>query len=376
MKAWIRWIVCVIFNVVAITGVQAVELTTAKGQSALTEAPLGSALHPITVGVMETHPYVYREGGQYTGLAVDLWEHVAGFYKWHYHYVDVGHNYTDVARNVGTLGYDIAIGNFSSTYERLQWVNFSPPYLLNNVTLLTYAKDQHIFSAVLKTFVDAMLPIILVVLIVFILASLLFWYLERKRHRYAMSESMFCTSIAMLSGNVIDVPSTNINRFVFICILITGVILQAVVIATITDASMRLRGITDPFSDQASLRDKYFIVEAGSTYKRLVYQLGGHVKTVSGGAEKAFEFYRKHADIYDGFVIEQAVADFYKSNIHDKNLLVSNVNLLNDLMVFFYAKDFPYQDSVSRHIYYMQGSGEAKATCERYLGRKASLCVL
>jgi len=375
MSRWIHAIVGLIFSITLVYADTTKNSAKLVGE-ALTPAPLGSVLHPIVVGVTETPPYVYQDGDRYRGIAIELWEHIANRYQWHYRYINVGHNYTDVAKNVDRFGYDIAIGNFSATYKRLQWVDFSPPYLLNHISILTYTKEKHIFSAVISTFVNSMLPILFVVLGVFIFASLLFWYLEHKRHRYAMSESMFCTSIAMLSGNVVDIPSTNINRVVFICILIAGVVLQAVVIATITDASMRFRLITDPFADGASFNNKYFVVESGSSFASLIYNRGGHVKEVSGGARSALDFYKKNQKTYDGFVVEHTVANYYKKMTPDKRLMVSDINLSNDLLHFFYNKSFVYQKVVSENIYYMQANGEAKNICERYLGAEASLCVL
>jgi ABC-type amino acid transport substrate-binding protein len=335
---------------------------------------VGTSTNPIKVGVLYAKPFAYKSAGVLKGVVIDLWEKIAKEHNWYFVYKDAGTSYIQAAVDTGRGDYDLAIGNFSSTYKRSSWVDFSRPFMMNYVAVATKSKSSNILNNIYNVFIGSMLPILIVVMFVFIFASILFWFLEHRKHTYDVSDSLFSTSIAMLSGNVIDNPSTNLNRFIFICILITGTILQAMVIATITDASLALKASSDPFLDKTDIKNHKFIVEKGSSFVDIIKRYGGKYFEVVGA--DTGEYYLKNKDKFDGIVSDHAIAYDIAQKDESGEVILSSVNLKYDELVFYFNKNFSYARKVNSSILRMQDTQESKQLCALYLGIEADLCVM
>lgn len=337
---------------------------------------LGSLAHPIQVGVVTVKPFAIKEGEHYRGVVIELWDAIAAQYGWHYLLHDAGTNYSEAAKKTSQGIYDVTIGNLSTTYDRGVQVDFSRPYLLNYVAILTQSNNKNIFQHIYEIFLASMLPILIVTITIFAFASLVYWLLERRKHPYCVSDSFFSTSIAMLSGDVVDRPSTNMNRLIFICILITGSILQAMLIATITDASIQLKSHHDPFRSKNEIINKKFIVETGSSFAKIVEKLGATAIEVPGGSSAAAQYYMNHSDTIDGFIADHLIVyDIAKKQTHNTYIL-SQLNLRNDELVFYFKRHFIYEKEVNLALLRLQDSNQAKELCAIYLGVDADLCVL
>jgi len=348
----------------------------AEPQDTLPMDKLGSITHPIQVGVLTVEPYVIKNGEHYRGIVIELWDAIAAQNGWHFTLHDAGTNYTEAAKKTNQGIYDVTIGNLSTTYNRGLLVDFSRPYLLSYVAVLTQSNDKNILHKIREVFIDSMLPIVLITMTIFGFASLVYWFLERRKHPYYVSDSFFSTSIAMLSGDVVDLPSTNLNRLIFICILISGSILQAMLIATITDASIQLKSYDDPFLSKADVVNKKFVVESGSTFVDIVNKSGANAIEIPGGSNAAAQYYLDHSDTIDGFVADHAIIHDLSKKQERNNYILSKLNLRNDELVFYFKRHFIYEKEVNLALLSLQDNDQAKQMCAIYLGVDADLCVL
>lgn len=337
---------------------------------------LGSLTHPIQVGVVTVEPYVIKQGDHYSGIVIELWNAIAAQYDWHFILHDAGTNYTEATKKTNQGLYDITIGNFSTTHNRGLQVDFSRPFLLSYVAILTQSNEKNIFHTIYEIFLESMLPIVLITITIFAFASFVYWFLERRKHPYDVSDSFFSTSIAMLSGNVVDLPSTNLNRLIFICILISGSVLQAMLIATITDASIQLKSHDDPFLSKHTIVNKKFVVESGSTFVQIVNKSGANAIEIEGGARVAAQYYMDHHDTIDGFVADHAIVYETLKKRGNDTYILSKLNLRNDELVFYFKPHFLYEKAVNLAILHLQDSDQAKELCAIYLGVDADLCLL
>ncbi|MEC7030483.1 MAG: transporter substrate-binding domain-containing protein [Pseudomonadota bacterium] len=339
-------------------------------------AALGSPLNPIKVGVLEAYPFAEIKDGHFFGIVIEYWEKIAAINNWHYQYINAGQNYGEVVKDTSKGFYDVTLGNFSTTYERGKLVSFTRPFMLNYAGVLTKAEHTTLWSRIRDTVIQTMLPILVITTIIFFVASAVFWYVEKKRQHYNLSESFFSTSIAMLSGNVVDKPSSNFNRVVFICVLVAGIVFQAVIIATITDAAVIMSFNTTGMKELTDIKNKVFVVEQGSTFVGLVQSLGGRVIEIPGGPSVAAEYYLTHQDEVSGFVADHAVLYTQALRSQDPNIVLSSLNLRNDELVFLYHRDFPYQREIDQGLLFLQDNNIAQTFCATYIGEDSSLCVM
>ena len=337
--------------------------------------PLGSEGNPIKIAVPIVKPFAYNINNSLQGLVISYWEAIANKHNWHYVYTPIFGNHDNIANEVSSGKFDVAIGNLSSTYQRSKYVNFSTPYLLNYVAILTTSDNKSIFSNIIRILTRSMVPILASVIGVFILASLTFWYFERRKHKYDVSESFFSTSIAMLSGNIVDTPSTNLNKFIFVCIICAGMVLQAVVIATLTDASIVIDKPSDPFQQQQDLINKTFIVDKGSSFVKIAYDNGAKVKEIAG-SNQAVQYYIDNKNLFDGYITDHSIAYTIANDLMNKELVLSGYNLQYDELVFFFNKQFPYSEKVNTEILKMQDNQKCTNILRPYIGIDSFLCLL
>ncbi|MEE3003297.1 MAG: transporter substrate-binding domain-containing protein [Pseudomonadota bacterium] len=352
------------------------EHSLSKQENITEKYPLGSEKNPIKVAVPPAEPFSYEKNGEYTGMVIDYWEKIAEKNNWHFVYLSAPDSYNQAAVEVGKGTYDIAIGNYSSTLWRSNWVNFSRPYLLSYIAIVTSSTNNNIFTNIINVFTKSMLPILALVVFIFFIASSVFWYLEKKKHKYDVSDSLFSTSIAMLSGNVIDNPSTNLNRFIFICILIAGIILQAIVIATITEATLAIEKISDPYNNQFDLIGKKLLVEKGSSFREVLSKKGARPIEYPGNAEQTEAYFVDNKDNYGGYVTDHALAYITANKSKHLGIMLSSYNIQYDELVFFFNKRFPYAEKVNQGILELQDNEKCVEIFRPYLGNDSKLCIL
>lgn len=344
-----------------------------KAQSSF---PLGSSENPIKIGVMLTPPFAYKAGDTFHGLVIDFWQYITNSKDWHFTYMPTSFNYTEAVKALQAGKYDIILGNFSTTFDRNHLVDFSEPFIINKVSILTTVKNVGPMQRFLNALTN-LSPVLMMVMALFVFFSLLFWFLEARTQNYSMTKSLFSTSVAMISGDVVDKPSSNLNRIMFVCILITGMVLQAVIIASMTDSAMSNERLNDPFVSKADLVGKTFVVVKGSYYVDIIKTQDANVFEFDGDSEDAAKYYVTHSDQYAGFISEHLLAKRYVKQFKDLDdrLIVSKLNLRFDLLSFLFRKDFPYKDSVNLGLYYMQDTNLSYSICSNYIGREAELCV-
>lgn len=181
---------------------------------------------------------------------------------------------------------------------------------------------------------------------------------------------------ALLSGNVVDKPSSNLNRVVFICVLIAGIVFQAMIIATITDAAVIMSFDTTGLRERSDVKNKVFVLAAGSLFTGIVQSLGGRVIEIAGGPDIAAQYYLTHQDSVAGFVADHAVLYIQGLRTQNTNIILSILNLRNDELVFLYNKNFPYQSEIDQGLLFLQNNDITQTFCSTYLGDDSHLCVL
>ena len=339
--------------------------------------PLGSKENPIKVGVMLVEPFASKIDGVYKGIVVDYWSNLVHSKNWYYTFLPTSNNYSEAVEATKNGKYDIVLGNFSTTYERSYLVDFSNTFFLTEVSVLTSVKNVGPLQRFLESLYE-LSRVLIIVLILFIFLSLLFWVIEKKKRGYKISNSLFSTSVAMISGDVTDNPSTNLNRILFIFILITGMILQAVIIASMTDSALSNDYSVDPFKQREAIAGKTFVVVKGSYFAEVIRSLNANPFEYDGSDLEAAKYYVENSDKYSGFITEHILAERYSTQFSDldSHLIVSQVNLRNDELAFIFRKDFPYQDEINRGILFMQDNNLSGSICAIYIGKKSEFCIL
>ncbi|MEE2769654.1 MAG: transporter substrate-binding domain-containing protein, partial [Pseudomonadota bacterium] len=334
---------------------------------------LGTKENPIKVGVLLIEPYAYKIDGAYRGIVIDYWEKIADANDWHFEYIPSDLNYDDAAKEVAQNKFDILIGNFSTVEQRLDFVDYSRPFLINRVVVLTNKTVIDPINVFLAS-LTSLKAIFLLIGLIFIVASFVLWYSTRKEKKFNLKDSFYATTMMLLNGST----TFNVAKSMLITLIFLGLLFKAILIGSMTNTIFAVAGEgADPFKKKEDIVGKTFIVNEGSAYTEWVLALGGKVHYIDGLEDSAVEFYMKNLEDYDGVITENALAQFSKNKFLKKmpTLHVSKVNLRNDELVFYYNKKFPYARQVDKEIVKLQDTDVSYAICSKYFGNLAGFCV-
>lgn len=342
------------------------------------QSALGSKANPIRVGVIEVSPFGVLKEGVWTGLTIEYWEKIANEYGWQFTYESAGESYSGAAVDLSRGKYDLILGNFSTFYERGKIVDFSRPFLLNYVSVLTSTtKTQNIFLTILSVIQRLVLPILGVIAVVFVIFTVVL-----SRNKELTSEKSYATNtfyvlMAMLQGQVsfVNKPHCLASRLALVILAFFSVFFVATFSAVMTDTLIILDDPVDPFTKLKDVQGKRFILEEGSGFVPIVQELGG-ITTEIKGLEGASNYYYVHRDRYDGFVADHALVHMLDKSMPTHDIIQSQINLRNDELVFLLNKKFPLTKQVNLAILKFQDDNSSVMICAKYLGIDSKLCVL
>ena len=311
-------------------------------------------------------------------MAVEYWQEIADLYGWKYTYYDAGQNYGKAVMDTHDGVYDVLIGNFSTYYERGKLVDFSRPYLLNYISVLTTTKNTRgLFEVFLSKVTGLVLPVIISLMILVILFSILLSKNNDLTRENGVLSNAFYVLITVLQGQLtfFHRPHITSSRIIVAFIVLFSVVFTATVTSVMTNTVFALDAPYDPFNKLSDIKGKKFIIEEGGGFVSVVKSLGGLVTEIPGSHE-SFEHYNKNKDKYDGVVADHALVNLYDKEIPDKDIIQSQINIQNDELVFIFNKDNPYKKQVNLGILKLQDNNTSKLICAKYLGVDSKLCII
>ena len=335
---------------------------------------LGSKENPMKIGLMLVEPFVVKEGDVYQGLVIDYWKHISKGQDWHYVFIDLPPNYTKAIEDTANGKYDLALGNFSTTAERMSLVHFSRPFMLNRITILTKAKNINPLTMVIRV-IYSIFKILLMVFLIIGFVTLFLWFVQPKSN-YRSYTSIFYETCVSLLGTVLD---TKFKKLTFVILIVVSLVLKAILIGSITSTLFNLSlASKDPFVSAQDVSGKMFVVVKGSSFAEKMRALNARIYEYNGSNEEAAAFYARNTAKYGGYVSDFALIFKYAnqfSNI-EPNLIVSDFNVRNDNLAFVLNKSFPFRTIFDQKILELQDTNLGYTICSIYVGDEARNCVM
>lgn len=340
------------------------------------DTSIGSDSNPIKVAVIHAPPYVFKKDGGYTGIMIDYWRYIAQKNNWIFKLIPTNNDYKHVIREVEKGKYDIALGDFPTSADIHPNVNFSAPMIMDYVSIITQPHSQSIWVNFLSS-LWMLLPVLVMVFSIFMLSSLIFWWFQsRKKKEYTVSDSIFNTAVAMINGGFVDNPEGLWNRINLIGILITGTILQSIFFAAMAHSNIEAHQAQDPYFSLEDLNHKYFVIDENNLELDFLKAKNARFYEVPGGIQATIEYYRKHRNQYDGLIAMHTENVHYLKKHPKDNLIISRINLKNELMAMVINKSFPKIREIDRVILGLQDEGESKQFCNQYIPSYGHLCEI
>ncbi len=109
---------------------------------------------PIKVGIFVNPPFVMKQDGRYTGIAVELWEDLAEKLGRQFSYVEFG-TIHDLVQATATGSIDVAVTNLTINQARAERVDFTQPWLDGGNRIMVATRQEGGLGSLIEGLSDA-----------------------------------------------------------------------------------------------------------------------------------------------------------------------------------------------------------------------------
>ncbi|MER9306987.1 transporter substrate-binding domain-containing protein [Mesorhizobium sp. M0496] len=245
---------------------------------------------PLKVGLFVNPPFVMKDQGQFTGMAVNLWEGLAAKLGHQYRYIqfDTMH---DLVLAAASGKIDVAVTNLTINQSRAELLDFTQPWFDGGMRIMTSTEQGKGFGNLIAGLGDAgFLKAYAWIALIIVAATVLLTFFDRqfdeafpKRWRDGFAESFYSVMSVATSGKS---PSRK-NLFGWAgriwqgLWLVCGIAVLAYVTSSVTSVMTTL-SLTNKINGLADLTDKPVGVLTGTVEEDFARQQGLQTLTYAG----------------------------------------------------------------------------------------------
>ncbi len=198
---------------------------------------------PLRIGVAESPPLAIRQSdGTWSGLAVDLWTHIAADLNLQYELQPIPLDAAAPMLRDGAL--DAVLGAIPVSPEGEEQFDYSQPYLATGLGFAQRMDDQLRWGALWDTLLSTrLLSIIGAIMVAVLLVGIIIAWVERRHHstdfggpwQQGVSTGVWWAAVTMTTVGYGDAtPKTGPGRALALLWMFVGVIAVAILTATAT----------------------------------------------------------------------------------------------------------------------------------------------
>ncbi|WEF52736.1 transporter substrate-binding domain-containing protein [[Pseudomonas] carboxydohydrogena] len=255
-----RWFVALLWLALLPAGLGILSATPC-----LSQTPPSAAGGELVIGTKVAPPFAMKdENGHWSGISIELWQHLASRLKWNYRFVDA-ETVPALLDGVKAGKFDAAISAISITAEREQTMDFTTSYFYAGTGVAVQADRISNWMPVIRSLTSwSFVQAALTLLALAVGAGILIWLFERKANDgfsggavRGLSSGVWWSTHTMTqraAGGI--VPMTLPGRIIAMIWMVTSVIAIAVFTAGITSTltTKRLHGMVNSVSDLSSIK--------------------------------------------------------------------------------------------------------------------------
>lgn len=204
-------------------------------------ALLAQQADTLRIGVFENPPFVIRDAEGFSGISIDLWEHIAKETNKPFTY----QAFSDGVGVVRALDYqelDLSINPMAVTALRLDRFEVSQPFFISGIGVVTTASNQNKFEIFINNFFSRdFLNVVLLLILILLTFGTLLWFVERRKNKYqfrpgimGLFDGLWWAAVTMTTVGYGDkAPKTHLGKTIGIIWMFTAIIIISSFTATI-----------------------------------------------------------------------------------------------------------------------------------------------
>ncbi len=195
----------------------------------------------LLVGIHQDPPFVIKDTEGYSGVSIDLWEHIAKEMEIAFEYQE----FSDVVGIVRSLDYDeldLTINPMANSPVRLERFQVSQPFYISRIGVATTSHSRSQFQIFISNFFSIdFLNVVLFLLIILLSFGTILWFVERRKNKYqfrpgvkGLFDGLWWAAVTMTTVGYGDkAPKTQLGKTIAIVWMFTAVIIISSFTATI-----------------------------------------------------------------------------------------------------------------------------------------------
>jgi ABC-type amino acid transport substrate-binding protein len=140
-----------------------------------------SSQEEIVIGTRVVPPFVIEENGEYTGLTVHLWEHIAAEMNLNYRFEET--TISNMIEGVADSSYYASASALTITADREEIVDFTHPYIVAGLGIAVSYKPAGLLQAFSAIFSGEFLWVVSLLVGLLLFWGLLIWFFERHENK-------------------------------------------------------------------------------------------------------------------------------------------------------------------------------------------------
>lgn len=341
-------------------------LTPCSGQSALQKRTL-------KVGVAGNPPFI-MDRQQQTGISLEIWQGIANMEDLTYDLVP----FDDVPKALEALdsgSLDAVVGPISITSDRAKSVQFSQPYFMSSLSIMSNASTPSIWQRVKPFFSAKFFYAIIIFLFILAIVGTLLWLAERKKNpdefpqepARGIANGMWCAIVTMSTTGYGDrSPSTLWGRIIAGSWMVISIVFATTMVAGIA-STLTLSGFaTNTISKAEQLQNKKVAVINDSPAEDLVNKYNGQPIYVQSLQEGYNLLTRQKAD---AIVYDRAQLLYFLKTHHNDEIAVSPNEYLQQGYGFVVSSGSSLLKQINIGLLSLQESGRIDQIISTRLGK-------
>lgn len=236
---------------------------------------------PLAVAVYPAEPFIIQEGDLFNGFSIELWREISRRADLSYEFVETAT--TDEQWQVLQTGdVDVALA-VVMTAEREQYLDFSYPYYISGLKILTPVADDSLLRRLLSLFTMESLTVVGVFLLLLLLVAHVMWLVEHGRegdfsrnYSRGVWDALWWTVVTVSTVGYGDTtPRGYVGRLFAMIWIISGIFLIAHFTATLA-AHSTAEELRSEITDFADLPGKRVATVEGTPSE--TYLLGQNIR--------------------------------------------------------------------------------------------------
>jgi ABC-type amino acid transport substrate-binding protein len=296
----------------------------------------------LIVGVTNDPPFTYKyENGQWIGLNVDIWSHVAHTLNLKYEIKE--YTISDLLTAIQRGKVDVSISRLRLTPERAMLFDFSIPIGFTHIALATLPeRATSPWWTALRIFISwDILKIFVSIVIVLIIVGFIVWLIERKSNpdhfgggiKRGTAAGIYWVGSTLASGvcigvNLKSLPGRLLGLlWMFICVMALSAFIASLA------ASLTTRNIMKSVVDDSTLINIHLGAITSGVGEQIVKSIGGEYTLFATPKDALAAVINKNIE---GFVYDEMTLNYLAEKEYKGKVVIQLTNLGGNQYAFLF----------------------------------------